>query len=50
MKRRELIRRLERFGCVLAEERAKHSKYVNLAPGSKINQSKSAVQIFILTF
>jgi len=28
VKRRELIRHLERFNCVLAEEGAKHSKYV----------------------
>jgi mRNA interferase HicA len=31
MKRRELIRHLERFGCVLVREGAKHSRYVNLA-------------------
>ena len=31
MKRRELIRHLERFGCVLLREGAKHSRYVNLA-------------------
>ena len=30
MKRREFIRHLERFGCVLADEGAKHSKYVIL--------------------
>jgi predicted RNA binding protein YcfA (HicA-like mRNA interferase family) len=30
MKRRELIRHLERFGCVLLREGAKHSRYVNL--------------------
>ena len=31
MKRRELIRHLERFGCVLVREGAKHSRYINLA-------------------
>ena len=31
MKRRELIRHLERFGCMLVREGAKHSRYVNLA-------------------
>ncbi len=31
MKRRELIRHIERFGCVLLREGAKHSRYVNLA-------------------
>lgn len=31
MKRRELVRHLARFGCVLADEGAKHGKYVNLA-------------------
>lgn len=31
MKRRELVRHLERFGCVLVREGAKHSRYVNLA-------------------
>jgi predicted RNA binding protein YcfA (HicA-like mRNA interferase family) len=31
MKRQELIRHLERFGCVLVREGAKHSRYVNLA-------------------
>ena len=31
MKRRELIRQLERFGCVLLDEGAKHSRYINLA-------------------
>ena len=36
MKRRELIRHLERFDCVLAEEGAKHSKYVNLADPRRV--------------
>lgn len=31
MKRRKLIRHLERFGCVLLDEGAKHSRYINLA-------------------
>lgn len=31
MKRWELIRHLERFGCVLVREGAKHSRYINLA-------------------
>jgi mRNA interferase HicA len=31
VKRREFIRHLERFGCVLLREGAKHSRYVNLA-------------------
>ena len=31
MKRRELIRHLERFGCVLVREGAKHSRYVSMA-------------------
>lgn len=31
MKRRELIRHIERFGCGLLREGAKHSRYVNLA-------------------
>jgi len=36
VKRRELIRHLERFNCVLAEEGAKHSKYVNLADPRRV--------------
>jgi mRNA interferase HicA len=31
MKRRELIRHLERFGCALLDEGAKDSRYINLA-------------------
>ena len=31
MKRREFIRHIEHFGCVLLREGAKHSRYVNLA-------------------
>jgi mRNA interferase HicA len=31
MKRRTLIRHLERFGCVLLREGAKHSRYINVA-------------------
>jgi predicted RNA binding protein YcfA (HicA-like mRNA interferase family) len=31
VKRRDLIRHLESFGCVLLKEGAKHSRYVNLA-------------------
>jgi hypothetical protein len=38
VKRRELIRHLERFDCVLAEEGAKHSKYVNLADPRRVTQ------------
>ncbi|MBI3592848.1 MAG: type II toxin-antitoxin system HicA family toxin [Nitrospirae bacterium] len=37
MKRKELIRHLERHGCVLLREGAKHSRYINLA-----NTDKSA--------
>ncbi|MBI2179570.1 MAG: type II toxin-antitoxin system HicA family toxin [Deltaproteobacteria bacterium] len=36
MKRRELIRHLERFGCALVDEGAKHSKYVNLADPRRV--------------
>lgn len=36
MKRRELVRHLARFGCVLADEGAKHSKYVNLADPRRV--------------
>ncbi|MBI2231147.1 MAG: type II toxin-antitoxin system HicA family toxin [Deltaproteobacteria bacterium] len=36
MKRRELIRHLERFGCALVDEGAKHSKYVNLADPGRV--------------
>lgn len=31
MKRRELIRHIERFGCVLVREGAKHTRYINVA-------------------
>jgi mRNA interferase HicA len=31
VKRRDLIRHIERFGCVLLKEGARHSRYVNLA-------------------
>ncbi len=31
MKRRDLIKHVEQFGCVLLKEGAKHSRYVNLA-------------------
>ena len=37
MKRKELIRHLENYGCVLLREGAKHSRYINLA-----NTEKSA--------
>jgi mRNA interferase HicA len=30
MKRRELIRHLQRFGCALVREKAKHSRDINL--------------------
>ncbi|QWR78792.1 type II toxin-antitoxin system HicA family toxin [Candidatus Magnetomonas plexicatena] len=30
MKRKELIRHLERYGCTLLREGAKHSRYINL--------------------
>jgi predicted RNA binding protein YcfA (HicA-like mRNA interferase family) len=33
MKRRDLIRHLERYGCVLLREGGKHSVYVNRGPG-----------------
>jgi mRNA interferase HicA len=36
MKRKELIRFLERHGCVLLKEGAKHSRYVNLADPSRV--------------
>ena len=36
MKRKELIRHLERHGCVQLREGAKHSRYINLA---NINKS-----------
>ena len=36
MKPRELIRHPERFGCVLAEGGAKHSKYVNLTDPRRV--------------
>ncbi len=35
MKRKELIRHLERYGCVLLREGAKHSRYINLADTNK---------------
>jgi len=35
MKRKELIRHLERHGCVLLREGAKHSRYINLANTNK---------------
>jgi type I restriction enzyme M protein len=35
VKRRELIRHLERFGCTLLREGARHSRYVNLADPSR---------------
>ena len=31
MKRRDLVRHLERHGCVLVREGAKHSRWMNLA-------------------
>ena len=42
MKRRELIRHLERFGCVLLREGAKHSRYVNLADPRRIGTGHEA--------
>ncbi|MBI2089004.1 MAG: type II toxin-antitoxin system HicA family toxin [Deltaproteobacteria bacterium] len=36
MKRRELIRHLERYGCMLVQEGGKHSKYVNLADPRRV--------------
>lgn len=36
MKRKDLIRHLERYGCVLLREGAKHSRYINLAESSRI--------------
>ncbi len=35
MKRKVLIRHLERHGCVLLREGAKHSRYINLAEPSR---------------
>lgn len=35
MKRRDLIRHIESFGCVLLREGAKHSRYVNVADRSR---------------
>lgn len=35
MKRRDLIRHLERNGCVLLREGAKHSRWINLADKSR---------------
>ncbi|MBN1346472.1 MAG: type II toxin-antitoxin system HicA family toxin [Phycisphaerae bacterium] len=35
MKRRDLIRHLEDFGCALLREGSRHSRYVNLADRSK---------------
>ncbi|PYU99371.1 MAG: addiction module toxin, HicA family [Acidobacteria bacterium] len=37
MKRTALIRHLERHGCVLLREGAKHSRYINLADTSRIS-------------
>jgi hypothetical protein len=31
VRRRELVRHLERFGCALVREGAKHSRWMNLA-------------------
>ncbi|MEK6589527.1 MAG: hypothetical protein AABZ11_02515 [Nitrospinota bacterium] len=36
MKRKALIRHLERHGCVLLLEGAKHSRYINLAEPNRI--------------
>ena len=35
MKRRELVRHVERYGCALLKEGAKHSRWVNLADPSR---------------
>ena len=37
MKRRDLIRHVEAFGCALLKEGAKHSRYVNL--GDRVRQA-----------
>jgi hypothetical protein len=40
MKRRELIRHLERLGCTLLDEGAKDSRYINLAdPNCRLRSS-----------
>lgn len=36
MNRKELIRHLERHGCVLLREGGKHSRYINLADPNRI--------------
>ncbi len=35
MKRKELIKHLEHYGCALVREGAKHSRYINLADTTK---------------
>ena len=37
MKRRALIRHLERHGCALLSEGANHTRYINLADTSRIS-------------
>lgn len=45
MKRRELIRHLERFGCVSLREGAKHSRYVNLAEARRTSTVPHPLEI-----
>ena len=35
MKRKQLLRHLEKHGCVLLSEGAKHTRYINLADSSR---------------
>jgi predicted RNA binding protein YcfA (HicA-like mRNA interferase family) len=35
MKRKQLLRHLEKHGCVLLSEGAKHTRYINLADPSR---------------
>jgi len=45
MKRKELIRHLERHGCVLLREGAKHSRYINLAEPNRITTVPRHIEI-----
>jgi mRNA interferase HicA len=40
-----LVRHFERFGCVLVEEGAKHTKYVNLADPRRVNHRARHTEI-----
>jgi mRNA interferase HicA len=35
MKRKQLLRHLERYGCVVLSEGVKHTRYINLADTSR---------------